>query len=607
MARWMFLVSLALVACHTPDPDGSGAPAPERFPYPGPFWMEDGHVALGDSLPHGLTPVPGDRVAWRTGFSTVQSAVIPMTADLDPSTLSGQLGLGLDGTVQLWDLTAGAQVPCLAEVDAWPNADGPRPLLVRPALPMPVGHTIAVVVTGGVHTSDGAPLVSPDWYADAVAGNPGAGLEDYADDLRETSEQLAALGLDDVVLAFAFPVGDGTAPVTAMLGAVGTPTTWDLSNVELREDEGSELPPGVWKRIVGTVRTDNWLVDDGQFDLASDGRPIAQDPADALLYVHFPDSVRDAEPGTVPVWLFGHGIFGEPSKYLADDKDASAVIELADRAGAIVIATLWRGFAFSDAIVAAQVGSDFGTIPQLTDKLGQGVANTYALSKAILDGDLLDDPAFGGLPKKGSLRYYGISLGGIEGAVLLANQPDITHGVFHVGGSTWSTMLERSSNWKTFESFLLSSGLDRMEDRQILYAVSQLFWDPVDPASYAAALQDRSVLWQESIGDDQVPNLTTEILVRGAGARLLAPSVTAPYGLFPVTSPTQGPVLAQFDSEIGVPPPTNRPAEDTATHETPRLWEGTKLQTLRFLDDADPGTVEGFCGDAPCTAGNTGD
>ena len=146
-----------------------------------------------------------------------------------------------------------------------------------------------------------------------------------------------------------------------------------------------------------------------------------------------------------------------------------------------------------------------------------------------------------------------------------------------------------------------------MEDRQLLYSVSQLFWDGVDPGDYADDLQGRSVLWQESIGDDQVPNLTTEILARGVGAKLLQPSVTTPFGLETVTGPTQGPAMAQFDSEIGVPPPTNRPSADTATHETPRLWEGAKAQTLLFLDDEAPGTVQSFCGAEPCTAHNTGD
>lgn len=111
------LALVLLAACPAAEPPG-GAPAPDRFPYPGPFWMEDGHVALGDDLPSAATPIPGERLAWRTGFSAAQTAVIPVTDDLDPASLAGQDGLGLDGSVQLWDLTDGAQLPCFAEVDA---------------------------------------------------------------------------------------------------------------------------------------------------------------------------------------------------------------------------------------------------------------------------------------------------------------------------------------------------------------------------------------------------------------------------------------------------------------------------------------------------------
>ena len=96
--------------------------------------------------------------------------------------------------------------------------------------------------------------------------------------------------------------------------------------------------------------------------------------------------------------------------------------------------------------------------------------------------------------------YVGVSLGSIEGAVVQAVDP-FHAALLHVGGSTWSTMLERSSNWPVFED-LLVAGVPSARDRQLGYALSQLYWDPVDPANYVAELRQRSVLWQESIGDD---------------------------------------------------------------------------------------------------------
>ena len=177
-----------------------------------------------------------------------------------------------------------------------------------------------------------------------------------------------------------------------------------------------------------------------------------------------------------------------------------------------------------DLTTPVAVGNDFGRIPELTDKLQQGVANTVALVRLIAEGGLLDDPVFMGLADPDTLRYYGISLGGIEGAVLLANTDLLPHAVFHVGGSSWSTMLERSSNWVTFEA-LMEDAVPSPSDRQLLYAASQLFWDAADPANYAGDLMGRSVLWQESLGDEQVPNLTTRLLTNAAGAVLLEPAV----------------------------------------------------------------------------------
>ncbi len=68
---------------------------------------------------------------------------------------------------------------------------------------------------------------------------------------------------------------------------------------------------------------------------------------------------------------------------------------------------------------------------------------------------------------------------------MMAQDPPVDAAVLHVGGSAWSTMLERSSNWPTFEMVMQDSVPDPA-DRQLLYSVSQLFWDPADPLLYAS-------------------------------------------------------------------------------------------------------------------------
>lgn len=617
------LAGLLLPACSDRGGDsgavGEGAPKPELLPFPSAHLVgSDGRLAIPAGLlamPEGGTPFPVERLAWRDGFSVVQTTVIDPEVALDGASLPGVEQLGQPGSVQLWDLTAGRALPVFAEVDAWcdpqwnaaaaadPACGQEVPLLlVRPLQPMTVGHRVAVAVTSQVQTADGASWTGPAWYRDLRAGRPGPGLAEWAEHYAGLEAELQALGVQDLVFAVDFPVGEGTTPTRSMLSELSTPTAWEWTSTR-DADLGDAVPPRTWKRLEGRYTTDSWLAEDLAFELDEQGRPARAGTAQAALYVHLPDSVRDAAPGTAPVWIFGHGIFSQPSDYLGDDDDPNGLVELADRAGAIVVATTWRGLTYTDLPTAIGVGNDFGTLPRLTDKLSQGVANNAALVRLVQEGGLLDDPLLEGKADPATVRYLGISLGGIEGAVLMAVEPRLPHAVLHVGGSAWSTMLERSSNWPTFET-LVAYGIGSPADRQVLYAASQLYWDAADPAGYAVDLQGRSVLWQQSMGDEQVPNLTTESLARGAAAVLVEPAVEPVPLLEAAQGPLQGPALMQLDPLLGRPPPVNRPAPVTGAHASPRLWDTTMEQTMRFLDPDDPGVVEHPCAGTPCTADN---
>ena len=560
---------MVLLACVDPVEVPQSA-----FPFPRGELVVDGRLAL-QPLPSGDTPVPVERLAWRDGFSPVQTTVFQLDALPD----------SLDD-VHAFNISSGQPWPVLVELDAWPDNDEVPVLLVRPLEPYPVGSNILVVV------GEGTGLQRADWLQ---AIDEGADVQGEVDvDWHRHNLQLARAHDVEAVQAARFPIGDGTAPLRHIVSQLSTPSAWSFDRV-LEPDHAHTIAEG-------SFTTDTWLVDDGRFEL-DDGLPVAQGQVEEELYVFIPDGLEDAEPGTVPVWVFGHGIFSEPDAYLGEEDDPNGLVQLATDAGAIVIATTWRGMTRDDLTTPVAVGNDFGRIPELTDKLQQGVANTVALVRLIAEGGLLDDPVFMGLADPNTLRYYGISLGGIEGAVLLANTDLLPHAVFHVGGSSWSTMLERSSNWVTFEA-LMEDAVPSPSDRQLLYAASQLFWDAADPANYAGDLRGQSVLWQESLGDEQVPNLTTRLLTDAAGAVLLEPAVD-PFTAS-ASGPLSGPAVSQFDPEVGLPPEQNRPAPVTGAHGDPRHWPGQMQQTARFLDPDDPGVVEHFCGDGPCSASNPG-
>lgn len=601
-SAWVCLIA-ALLGCQPDGKDTSAGPVPlltrgPLNPFPNADLIGvDHHVAIPDgALPavEGGTPWDVARFNWREGYSVVQTSVAMFDVAIDPETLNDERSLGIGGAVRMVDLTTGAELPVFAELDAYPDAitSGARALLVRPMVAMTPGDSVAVVVTTAVHTTDGAPLSTEDWAAQVEAGGHAATLQG----------QLDGLGLTDVAYAWDFPIADGTLPTRTLAAEVSTPTSWRFDRVQNSDTDG--VPPGAWVQAEGSFTADNWLADDVLFVPDGGGIPQRQGTTESYLFVHIPEAVRGAAPGTVPVVLFGHGILSEPDNYLGRDDDPSNVLALSEALGAIFIATKWRGLTTDDLVHAVDVAGDFGRFAEIPDMLTQGVGNNLSLLELVHDGDLLDDPVFMGLADPDRIWWYGISLGSIAGMVTLANQTTITRATLHVGGSDWSTMLERSSDWPAFEQAVVR-GMPDPYDRQLAYAASQLLWDPVDPASYAAELSERAFLWQEAIGDNQVPNIATELMMRSAGVPLGTPAVTTPYGIPTVALPVSGPVFTQFDPALGIPDPVNRPSPDTHAHEAPRMWLGCLHQTEQYFES--DGEVATYCGDSPCSATNQGE
>lgn len=588
-----------------PDPVGEGLLGEGwANPFPSQHHVLDGRLRLSlEELPiGGPSPLPVERLTTRSGVSPAQTAVVRLD-DVNAAALPGwRAPTPGEGGVQLWDLTAGAPLPVMAELDMNDPSDRPG-LLIRPLTALTPGHQIAVVVTTAA-----APRPA---VVDALLGRrPPEGAEEAAALTQSTFESLGALGvdLDTVAVAWDFPVSAGDALLHEAL-AWATPTgAFTLDRVR----EADDAPPRTYRAAEGELVVPDLLVDDLWLNLDDAGALSPTGEVGAHLYVHIPESVRDAPAGSVPVMIFGHGIFSEPAAYLDDEDDSNGVIRLADELGVILIATRWRGLTTPDIAGALAVANDFGRLPTLPDRLLQGQVNTRALAELALSGALYEHPVFEGasgqrLPLPGRLVYYGISLGGIEGAVFVSGGAPVSAAVLHVGGGAWSTMLERSSNWPIFESLLVEVVEDPW-DRQVLFALSQLWWDPADPMASAALLTaGPPVLLQESLGDEQVPNLTTRALARAAGLRQQQPSVEDVWGLDLVSTPTRpdNSAYMQYDPERPLPPDTNQPAPVTEAHTIPRVWAEHRETVAAFVALYTEGSLISACGEEPCSASNS--
>ena len=599
---------LALFGCNAEPLDTTPIDGLERYGpasmFPNEHWLRDGKLEpLVSDWRWGETAIDPSRVRWRTGFSLTQTSVLcwPEVAQMDTTRLPTEDTPAAEGDVRVVDLTTGRFLARLAERDMAPDAEEPC-LLVRPLEAIPDTHEVAVVV--GTQALDRPSpireLLDAPWRAPDL-GPAYLRLLDRLEGIGVTS--------DTVAVAWSFPVDAAQQPLRSARAQRDVEAAWVWDEVR-HSDEDASLPDATFLAATGRFLAPSFLGPAGGLVFDEEGGVVPQGESWADLYVHVSASAAEAEPGTAPVLVFGHGIFGDPAQYLADPSDPSGLLRLAEEGGYVVVGTSWLGLASVDRAGLPAIALDPARIHEIPDRMVQAQTNVAVLLDRI-EGGLLDDPALAGrfgqaVGDANTLHYYGISLGAIEGAVLYALEDRLDGVSLHVGGSYWSTMLERSSHWSLFEPFV-SSVVEEASSRQHLYAYSQLYWDLVDPVGYSQDLRGRPVLAQIAMGDEQVPNMTSHVLARSAGWTLLEPYVETVTGvdLFTEDSLQQG-VLVQLDPERGRPEEGNRPAPVTGAHVEPRHWSGVRRQVLHYLRPGQEGTVEHFCGDQPCTASNPG-
>jgi pimeloyl-ACP methyl ester carboxylesterase len=205
------------------------------------------------------------------------------------------------------------------------------------------------------------------------------------------------------------------------------------------------------------------------------------------------------------------------------------------------------------------------------------------------------------------MYYFGISLGGIQGATFMALNPDIVRGALNVGGGEWSVMMFRSTDFGVFTQ-LLDLYFPAPIDQAVLLHAAQAMWDYTDPISYAPHLlrdplpgvPTKNILYQESIGDAQVPNVATRLMVRTMQMPALAPPVQEVYGITDQQQPLTS-AYAQFDVHPSpLPGNTNvPPASDNQAHEACRRLPQVVDQLQRFFQPQ--GEVFQTCDGGPCS------
>lgn len=581
------------------------------------------------------TPIDVARFNRLDGFSPATPIHVYFEGiDIDEQSVPGQAEIAdsVDPgcSVQVIDYETGERYPLLVDLDAQEAAieQHKRSLIIRPMKILKWAHRYAVVLTKDLKTVSGDSVPVPPKFAALVKGRSVPDdLADYKEHYAALFEKLESFGLDmdDVVLAWDFWTGSREVTLSQLYHIMeGTredlPADPDfepeydvMESRNMDSDIHEDVPENIWRHVELTFNMRTYVREDGTFELDENNMPKPQGKDDFTLIIHVPPSVHDAPAGSVPILVLGHGLLSMPHDYLVMDGDPLDAMYASDRYNMIFAAAEWRGLSYRDDLDAAGAARDFGTFHRITEEMHMGIANFAAVGR-LFKTKFIEAPFLRTADHSASLVdtdrifYMGFSMGSHNGAVAVALSDVIQYSIHQVGGSPWATMLERTSNWVQY-AVILNSWVRDPLDRQMLYTISQMYWDPIDPATHFEALAEKTILVQGAVGDAQVPNISTEFWARSMGLPLVQPAPTNPPFIEKVDAPV-GPgasALYMFDPmyypECGeMPPEKNIPGEDNCSHALVRRSESHHQQVEAFFAEGSEGTIihPPVCGDDPC-------
>lgn len=516
-----------------------------------------------------------------------------------------------ENPIALFNYETGKRVMFISEMDM--NRKDGYPdryvLIIRPMEPMEPGQRHVVAIKNSITDTGGNPLTSPEAFT--VLRDNILTTNDLIENVRPHYEEMfdflasRKYARKDMLIAWDFMVASEDyllGPILSMRAQAlsdmeGTGLGYTITSVE---DNPNEY---LAKIVEGDFEVPTYLNDESIFDYDDNHLPIKQQ-----TNITFPftliipkKSVTLQQP--LPLVVFGHGIFGSGRSYL-NGWGADIIQPLAEEAGAVMIATDWIGLSSGDLdLIIEEVLPDLNRISLVTDRLQQSLINNLTLTELAL-GDLAEDPQVKtgdfDLIDETKVYYYGVSLGGIQGTSFVSLSNRITRGVLAVPGSVWLNMIPRSTVWIPLDIYMQLFYPDPLL-QQVGIALIQTWFDHSDPINLTRLLYknpppnvpaEKVIILQESIGDCQVPNMTTEMLARAIGIKQMTPAIYNIDGIEQVSSPTTESVLTQYhlvdQTADYYPPPENiPPTRDNYVHSDMCFLDNVIDQIEHFMDSGE--------------------
>lgn len=601
------------------------------LPYPSSmFLVADATTPTGlrlnyprDAMPANERNVHVDPTDWNTldGFSpgAIIEALFPQGVDLAASNVPPITNLArsldADSPTVVVNAATGEHVVHFTELDAQATGPATQAFLMRPGVRLQEATRYIVAVRGLKDRAGGtiAPRHAFQILRDGLTTPVHAinARRAHFEDIFSTLER-AAVPRADLILAWDFVTASrealtGRALAVRDQGLAANGPGAPPFTITSVEDNYSDK---IFRRVRGTFTVPLFMTSatpPALFNLDAAGVPKQNGTATAPFTITIP---RIAVEGSVPrpgrPIVYGHGLLGSG----AGEITAGNLQTLQSKFGFILGATDWIGLSEGDLNNTLRIIADLSRFRQLADRLQQAFLNFMLLGRLMVAPNGLNaDPAlrFNGVPiiDARELYYYGNSQGGIEGGAYMALSTDTTRGVLGVGAANYSTLLQRSVDFTSFQ-FIFNQHYQDDLDRALLYALLQQLWDRGEASGYTAHLvrdplpgtPPKKILMQMGVHDSQVPNIGTEIQARSLGVPAVAPSALPLFGIAELAAPFDGSAFVPYEFNATPEPLTNTPPEfDNNVHEAVRRQDAAQSQIDAFLRP--DGTVQNFC-NGPC-------
>jgi len=604
------------------------------LPWPSSFYLAaDSTTATGFrvAIPDGVMPVSDfgakfdpARLNLMDGFSPAGALIANLKVRVELTQLPplSNIARSLEpaSKVQLIRYDDGTRVPIFAELDQ--NVERTvedQVVLVSPMVRLKPATRYVVVMRGLLDTT-GKRIVVPPMEAlkEKRAGTRLSTVVPRYDEIFRVTDA-AGIPRSDITLAWDFVTGSDTQLLSHIIPMRDEAfMRWEQGQLGATVTSVEE-PVGdtdLFRRILGTFDVPSFVETAGAgtgLRLDAKGNPVYVGTQSFKLVVHVPQCAKDAVVAgkPLPVMIFGHGLFGSAEGEMGSGYEKHVQQTLC----IVAVGTNWIGLSEDDAIPAATVvAPDLSKFPILSDRLQQAQVNFLILAhyaktrlKDLPELQYMGKPIIDGK----EVYYFGLSQGGIEGGTFLALSPDVDRGALNVPGGVYSLMLPRSVDFTMLKG-LLDGNYPIQRDQQLMMSALQSYWDFSDPITFAPhhlsdtlpgldgkPLSPRRLVMQESIGDAQVSNVATRVVVRTVGLQLVGAPIEQVYGVTAAAGPLDAGYTQWSVAPSPLPTQFNQPLpDDNQAHQNARAIPQLVEQLKRLFHP--DGRVEDTCGAVPC-------